>query len=111
MDLNQSSLSILSLLQEWEPVSGINISVFCSSIDAVLSYAGEGSDYEGSSRNVTFSPSVMTEANVCTNITILQDEVLECEEGFSVNIASTSLPTQIVQSQSNIFITDDGKVQ
>ena len=66
-------------------------------------------DYDDSPKNVTFSQSDMNGTNACTNIIIHQDDVLECVEGFSVNIFSTSLPTQVMQSHSSVFITEDSK--
>ena len=65
----------------------------------------EGQDYDGTTASVTFPTSSTCGATACTNITIRNDEVLECTQEFSVAITSSSLPTLTISSQASATIT------
>ena len=71
-------------------------------------------DYNPSNDVLTlvFLNGTMSNTTVCTNITIVEDNALECDHDFTVEITSTS-PNVTVGTPSNVTVTikdtDDGE--
>ena len=71
------------------------------------------SDYDPSNDTLTvvFLNGTMSNTTVCTNITIVGDDVLECDHYFTVEINSTSPSVTIDSTNVTVTIkdTDDGE--
>ena len=75
-------------------------------------HAEEGVDYVGETAEVSFLDSIEGDT-ACTDITIVDDNAVECNQDFTVSINDTSLPPYITssQSQATVAIVDnDGKL-
>ena len=68
-------------------------------------------DYNGTMVEVIFPISSVQGDSVCANVTIIDDDALECEQNFTVFISSATLGTDISgQPQAVVSIMDnDGK--
>ena len=65
-------------------------------------------DYNGTMTEVVFPESTMQGETVCGDIIIIDDDVLECSQDFTVAIGSTTLGTVTgPQSQAVITIEDN----
>ena len=82
----------------------------CQSI-CLLIITVAGMDYNGTMIELIFPTSSVQGDSVCTNVTIIDDDVLECEQDFTVFISSATLGTDISeQPQAVVSIVDnDGK--
>ena len=71
-------------------------------------------DYDPTNDTLTvvFLNGTMSNTTMCTNITIVEDDVLECDHDFTVEITSIS-PSITVGTPSNVTVTiqdtDDGE--
>jgi hypothetical protein len=66
-------------------------------------------DYEHLTRSLTFVPGSGDGALMCSSVTILEDNVIEGEEDFSVTLAlvTTASSLSLGNSVTNITLADD----
>ena len=88
----------------------ISVYIFFQSI-RLLIITVAGMDYDGAMIEVVFPISSVEGDFVCADVTIIDDDVLECEQDFTVFISSATLETDIsIQPQAVVSIVDnDGK--
>ena len=69
-------------------------------------------DYTCDTLKIVFPVGTTSDTTMCTNITIVEDDVLECDQYFTVEINSTS-PNITVGTPSIVTVTikdtDDGE--
>ena len=74
----------------------------------VLIITVAGMDYNGTIVEVVFPISSVQGDSVCANVTIIDDDVLECREDFTVFVSSATLGTDILgQTQAVVSIVDN----
>ena len=77
----------------------------------LLIITAAGMDYNGAMIEVIFPISSVQGDSVCTDVIIIDDDALECEQDFTVFISSATLGTDTsIQPQAVVSIVDnDGK--
>ena len=74
----------------------------------LLIITAAGMDYDGAMIEVIFPISSVQGESACTDVIIIDDNALECEQDFTVFISNATLGTDIsIQPQAVVSIVDN----
>lgn len=71
------------------------------------SYSAVPLDYEELSTTLLYVPDDETERTLCTNVTIRSDSIIESDETFMVNLATSDEAVIVLSPNTSVTILDD----